>query len=308
VLSGFLITSLLLAEREATGRLDLAGFYWRRAVRLCPALFALLAVYLAVAPLLWPGQWHTLHAAVAALYLSDYGFAFWSVPDLLNHTWSLSVEEHFYVLWPLVVLATRRWSTRKLLAALALAWVAATLWRAACVLEGQSWQMVYYRFDTRLSGLVLGSLLAVLVRDGAALAAVRRYLPRAWLWLPVAALSIYRFQWGAMDVESWGLTVIELASFAVLLELHDQPAGAFARVLSPPPLVWLGQMSYGIYLWHYPIMRVLREVTSWEMQLLGGAALSIAVAALSYYPVEAWARHVRGRRPVLPGMRATGAE
>jgi peptidoglycan/LPS O-acetylase OafA/YrhL len=293
VLSGFLITSLLLGEYAARGTVSLRSFYWRRAVRLCPALFALLAVYLLVAPIVWPGAAnHGLESAVAGLYLSDYAVAFLGIPQFIGHTWSLSVEEHFYLLWPLVLLwACRRFTARQLVIGLAVAWVAATLWRAACVADGQSWQLAYYRFDTRLSGLLLGALLAALARDPAALAGVRRYMPRAVLWLPLALLAGYRFRWGAMEVLVWGLPVIELCTLAVLMEI--QRAGGLSRVLAHPSLVWLGKMSYGVYLWHYPIMRVMRDDYPWEFTLLAGTALSIGMAALSFYTIEAWAKRSR---------------
>src|SRR5487761_2131823 len=111
VLSGFLITQLLVDEYDSQGQIDLGKFYLRRLLRLTPPLAILLAVYLAVAPTLWPhyGLWpHIRDAALAGLYLADYGRAFWSQPTLLEHTWSLSVEEHFYLLWPFAVLLLGR--------------------------------------------------------------------------------------------------------------------------------------------------------------------------------------------------------
>jgi peptidoglycan/LPS O-acetylase OafA/YrhL len=96
VLSGYLITGLLLAQLDRSGRVDLPRFYMRRLARLTPALVLMLAVYLVAAPVFWPGEAdHLLHAVVAGSYLADYGTAFWGVPSLLSHTWSLAGEMHF---------------------------------------------------------------------------------------------------------------------------------------------------------------------------------------------------------------------
>jgi peptidoglycan/LPS O-acetylase OafA/YrhL len=192
VLSGYLITSLLLSELDTKGTLDLRRFYLRRLLRLTPALFAMLAVYLIVAPFLWPATTdHGKQAAIAATYLSDYAVAFWGTPDFLSHTWSLSVEEHFYLLWPLVLLAAcRRWDRRSLVWVFGAAYGLATLVRWVCIVKGQSWEQVYYRFDTHLSGLMLGAWLAALRRDDALFAKLQPVLP--WLmWFPVAASSVF---------------------------------------------------------------------------------------------------------------------
>ena len=107
VLSGFLITRLLVDEIDSTGRIDLLRFYLRRLLRLTPALLLMLTAYLLIAPSLWPQldlMSHVRDAALVAFYLSDYSQAFWHNPKVLIHTWSLSVEEHFYLIWPFAVL------------------------------------------------------------------------------------------------------------------------------------------------------------------------------------------------------------
>lgn len=95
VLSGFLITRLLLAEQSCGGRIDIGSFYIRRITRLTPALLLMLSVYVLLAPMLWPSADHLFQAGLAFFYASDYARAFWGVPQYLTHTWSLSVEEHF---------------------------------------------------------------------------------------------------------------------------------------------------------------------------------------------------------------------
>lgn len=304
VLSGYLITSLLLAEHDATGRIDLARFYVRRLLRLTPALFAMLAVYVLVAPLVWPGVAHWWHAVVAALYLADYGAAFWGVPEFVGPAWSLSVEEHFYLLWPLALLLLVR-RGRSLARVLAIAYVLSVLWRLACVLDGQGWNAVYLRFDTRLSGLIVGAWLATVRRDQAGLAMLRWFLPG--LWLPVLALAFacWHFRWGQIGSITWGLVLAEWSALALLVAIDR--GGPVAALLSRAPIVWLGKLSYGVYLWHYPVIRYLREILPWHEALLIGMSVSIALAAAPYWTVEAWARRAR-RRPGLEMRKAPRPE
>jgi peptidoglycan/LPS O-acetylase OafA/YrhL len=138
VLSGYLITTLLLQELQTNHRIDLRRFYLRRLIRLAPALLVMLAIYVIVAPFVWPSiADHGWQAFLAAIYLSDYSVAFWGTPDILSHTWSLSIEEHFYLLWPVVLaFAVRRWDRRSLVIVLGVFYVLATLFRWVCVIRG----------------------------------------------------------------------------------------------------------------------------------------------------------------------------
>ncbi|NNU43815.1 acyltransferase family protein [Ramlibacter montanisoli] len=296
VLSGFLITSLLLAELDATGRVALASFWRRRFWRLTPPLLAMLAVYLLLAPLAWPEVAnHGLQALLAALYVSDYSAAFWGVPRQLSHTWSLSVEMHFYLLWPLVlVFAYRRWKGGSLVPVLAVAYLLASMLRWVCTIKGQSWEQVYYRTDTHLSGLLLGSWLAVALRDPAWRDGLQQALP--WLlWLPVAAIVCLQYMWRDLWMQMWGFSLVELAAAAVVLAVQ-RPSSQLSLMLSRPVLVWLGKMSYGIYLWHFPVFLYLRVRHTWGEVMIIGLSLSVALAALSHYTLEAWASRRRGLR------------
>lgn len=296
VLSGYLITSLLLAELQASGRVDLAGFWRRRFWRLTPALLAMLAVYVAVAPAVWPEvKDHGLQAAVAALYLSDYGMAWWGVPGRLSHTWSLAVEMHFYLLWPvLLMFAWRRWRGGDLAQVLLAGWFLATMLRWVCTVKGQSWEQVYYRTDTRLSGLVLGGWLAVALREPAWRDALQRALP--WLlWLPVAAILCLRDYWGDIWMQMWGFAIAEWATVAVLIAVQ-RPTSQMALMFSRPAMVWLGKMSYGVYLWHFPLFVWLRARYTWDIVLAIGLPLSVAMAAVSFHTIETWGARWRGGR------------
>src|SRR5690606_11647941 len=154
VLSGFLITSILLAEHAGTGGIALGRFYWRRALRLYPALLLTLAGYLSVAPLLWPGHPHGTEALLAGLYLAVYSIPLSDYPDYLKHTWSLAVEEQFYLLYPLaLILCLRRMSPAELAKWLVIAVAVAVAWR---LLNRLAVLPTYHRFDTRLGGLLAG--------------------------------------------------------------------------------------------------------------------------------------------------------
>jgi peptidoglycan/LPS O-acetylase OafA/YrhL len=298
VLSGYLITSLLLIEIGQTGKVDLWRFYRRRLFRLMPALLAFLAVYCLVAPLIWPDSedWYQ-DAIVSALYLADYGIAFFDTPNSLLHMWSLSVEEHYYLLWPLALLALvavtprgKRWLP--IAALFLLAWG----WRVFWVWQGQQFYEIFFRFDTRATGLLAGSLLAALLYDGPAwLQRVRKHAH--WgLWLIALTPLWIGLKWDDMGIMTWATTLVELTTVAILLAVLPARGWAYT-VLSNPVLVKFGQLSYAIYLWHYPIVRVLRAHMDWPWVVLLGGALSALLAQISWMTVERWGRAWRDGWP-----------
>ncbi len=269
VLSGYLITRSL-AERP-----ELVGFYVGRLRRLVPALTLMLIGYLLVFPWLVPDHPHVRDTALAYFYLSDYGFAFWGVPVFLQHTWTLSVEEHFYLLWPLLFLRVRP-SVGFLMALYAIA----TAWRWV----QPDWYEAYYRFDTRASGLLLGCLLAHLPR---------LRLP-AWPALVLLVLAFVFLDRNGPYTQGIGLSLVELvAAWAIV--------GAHPAWLGWAPLAYLGKLSYGIYLWHYPIARVLRDADEpWQVVAGVTVVASIVLAAISYHTVEAAFRHRAPAREAEP--------
>jgi len=284
VLSGYLITRILAEQHAASGSIALGHFYGRRLRRLYPALLFFLAAYLVFAPLAFPkAEHHVRDAAVAATYLSDYGFAFWQIPWLLQHTWSLSVEEHFYLAWPialiLILKLPERWHVRTVLALA----VAATLWRWHITVTVDHWHQPYYRFDTRLSGLLLG-------------AAVGLWRPKVPKAAPLAGGTLLLLAMAmAVTKEPAGLrqwmAAAEVGSILLVLSA-DRIA-----FLAWTPLVWIGKLSYGIYLWHYPIVYWLRrhDIIGWESFAITGVG-AILCAAISYYTVESWANARRSGR------------
>ncbi len=303
VLSGYLITSLLLMEMQSAGRLDYWRFYRRRFFRLMPALALFLGTYCLVAPFLWPDLTDIYSdALVSILYLADYGIAFFDSPDTLLHMWSLSVEEHFYLIWPpLLVLVLRFTPTGKAWRAIALLWLLSSLWRIFWVLEGQQFYEIFFRFDTRVSGLFAGALLAALLVEKPQFYDTMRAQRSYAMWLPLAVPLLMALEWDNHDAMIWGIPVVECAAVVVLLAVH-QHRGLVYEMLTAPVLMKLGQWSYGIYLWHYPVVRYLRADYSWPVVVVAGLAISTLLAALSFYTIERWAMRMRdaGKPPLKP--------
>lgn len=301
VLSGFLITWLLFDEHGATGRIDLPNFFFRRYLRLTPPLLAMLAVYLAVAPIAWPqfGLWsHIRDVLLTGFYVSDYARAFWGTPLILQHSWSLGVEEHFYLLWPLAVLALLRLPARWRPAALFCLYIAATAWRMACYQDETTWPDTYYRFDTRMSGLILGALLAT------SLGQVERVPPRlaniaGTLACGALILSLLTGRWHGPDSLEWTMTLAELAA-AGLLIAACAPESWVSRLLSAPPLAAIGILSYGLYLWHYPAAVFFRERLPWYETVPIVLAIAFLAATLSHLlielPLQGFRRSLRPQR------------
>jgi peptidoglycan/LPS O-acetylase OafA/YrhL len=287
VLSGFLITTLLLEEHDRTGGVSLRAFYVRRARRLLPALGAVLVVIAAVGPLYYsPGLLASIVAS--GLYAANIVRGF-GQSDFLNatpaaHLWSLAQEEQFYVLWPIALLSLRRRLTeRRLLTILAAGFVVLVLYRATLAGAGAGWHRIYYAPDTHMDGLVLGCVLAFARRHG--LTSVPTLAGCAAFVLVVAAFVL-----GAQTVP-WsvgGLPIVEIAAAGlVLAALSPGPVGI---VLSARPLVWIGALSYSLYLWQIPAM----WLTGWDDRW-AALALTAALTLVSYYVVERPFRRPRAR-------------
>jgi peptidoglycan/LPS O-acetylase OafA/YrhL len=311
VLSGFLITGLLLDERRATGRIRLRAFYARRALRLLPALLLVLA-----ALLLWSfvgglgsDQAAELRRGIGftLVYAANLQVAFLGeLPPfgLTDHMWSLSIEEQFYLVWPLVLaLLLRRQApaprpSRSILIAVLAAAAASALWRAHLWHGPADVKRVYYGPDTRADALLIGCALA--------LVASRRTLPR----LPVLALVGGLFLLGQVRLDSHlgsfgyegGYVLTALAAAAVLAGVIGAPGAAPDRVLGWGPLVAVGRISYGLYLWHWPIFLVLnggRLDLPWLPLQIVRFVVTFAVATASFFLLESPALRLSSRfRPV----------
>jgi len=301
VLSGYLISAILIGEIARSGTVSLPRFYLRRIRRLTPALLALTLLYALLAPFVWPERSAAEHAGLSALgflYLMDYARAFFVGHSPLVHTWSLAVEEHFYLVWPFVLIAMSRWvPVRHWLKLLAAAYLAATLWRCLSV-DIHGWEATYFRFDARLSALILGSLLAVLFK----LEAPPRQR-QAWAFAliagacAIAALAIWTYD-GRETTGGWatlGIAIAEALSLAVILTIVERHGAGrsslLTRALSGAALVYVGRVSYGLYLYHHPLTYWLYG-HHWSVVVLIGLPLALSLAALSYHLIE---------QPVLNG-------
>jgi len=300
VLSGYLITSLLLVEWNVRNRIDLRRFWARRARRLFPALVVVVLATLAldaifqrsslaktrgdaVSSLLYYTNWH--------LILANHSyFVRMSNPSLLQHLWSLAVEEQFYVIWPLllvpglVLLGRRRLPyviAAGFVASAALSWL---LYKQADP------SRVWYGTDTRAFLLLMGILLALV---WPAIERMRRAVPLLEL-LGIAALVTTVLLFRQMQDFSptlWrGGDIAAAFCFAVLIAAVAHPATGIGEALGVAPLRWLGERSYGIYLWHLPIILLLRPGVdiAWTGPgvIFLQAAIVVSAAALSFHFVE----------------------
>ncbi|MDX8521302.1 acyltransferase [Mesorhizobium sp. VK23D] len=281
VLSGFLITSLLKSETEQTGTIALTQFYVRRALRLWPPLLVFLAVYAVAAPVLFApaSVWQQL--ALAGLYLADYGRAFWGEPSTLTHTWSLSVEEHFYMLWPAVILLiSRRCSDRQAVVLLLGLFVAASMWRMIDLIAWGDWRHTYFRFDTRMSGLILGAAVAYLPwRPSASQANLLGIAGLIGMAAAIALLDKY-----VLALLPVGM-LIDMCSAALVLAAI-QEGSIIAGALRARPLAALGLISYSLYLWSVPIAVVFRSHFGPYTSFSATAVLSIGIATASWWLME----------------------
>ncbi len=276
VLSGFLITKLLVSEMARDGRVDLLRFYLRRALRLYPVFLLVLACVALPAAALWPGLPVRRQALLAGLYLTDYAQAMHYLPSPLTYTWSLAVEEHFYVLWPLALPFVLR--AREPIKVMLMLYLLAFMWRVFN-LTTLGWWATYFRFDTRVSGILLGCMLALMRTQ-----APPKYA--GFVAFGVLLLVAAPPSWGLLFGLGLATPVAEVAAATlVLCAYHASPEES--RVLGWAPAAYVGKLSYGIYLWHAPVMYFFREGGyGLVVTLVAGGAISVALAALSYHLVE----------------------
>lgn len=320
VLSGYLITSLLLAEGSGAERIGLVHFWGRRARRLLPALGLMLigvAVYARFAAaaselhrIRWDGLATLLYVAnwreVAAR--ADY-WSMFSAPSPLNHTWSLAIEEQFYLVWPLVFVglvawARRRRPSRKRLATGALVTSlvlgAASLVASTMLVQSSGWNRVYFGTDTRAFAVLVGAAVAAAgARFGNVPGGPRRQLLEGAGLVAAIALGIAWFTLpGASPVlRHGGLALCSVAAAVVIAAVTQPRDGPLASILQWKPLRRLGLISYGVYLYHWPII-VWLDAERVHVGALALIALQIGVtlglATVSYLVVEQPIRHGRG--------------
>jgi peptidoglycan/LPS O-acetylase OafA/YrhL len=321
-LSGYLITGLLLREIDETGGVSLRTFWGRRTRRLMPALALMLG---SVTVLVWAqapadlvrstladGPW--VQANLVNWHLLADSAGYWDrfgATRVFEHLWSIAVEEQFYLVWPVVMWFGARWGRRadRWVAAVALTVSLVSVALMAVLVDPADPTRVYTGTDTRAFSLLIGAL--------AATAPVRDRLGRlaAGRWAGATALALVAgiaTMWALADgmASAWlftgGLFAHSVASAALIGSCVHRPASLPSQMLSAWPLRWLGQLSYSLYLWHWPVIVLLSP----ERTGLGGwlwtglvCVVSVALAVLSKYlvedPIRFRARWARGWRGVL---------
>ena len=324
VLSGYLITTLLLRERVGTGAIDLRQFWVRRLRRLLPALLVLIGAIGIAAPfLVEPGSRASVRGdGLAALgYVANWRFIvteqsyFAGVPSPLRHLWSLAVEEQWYVVFPIVVaLVLRRpRRIRTFVVGLAVAAVASAVWMAVVAGGESDPSRAYYGTDTRAHTLLVGALLAAVGAQWP-LHRARRLLTAAGVAGAAAVVAAYLF---VHEADSWmyqgGFLGLALATAALVAAIAvPREEIAVTRVLAARPLVAIGRVSYGLYLWHWPVDVALTpertglDGSGWwvEPALLAlRTAVAVALTLASYQLVEQPVRRrgLDGLRLRFPG-------
>lgn len=311
VLSGYLITDILASQWRNYGRLDLKDFWYRRFRRLLPAMFTMLIIVVAWVTLFDHNRLTSLRTDVAAAvtYISNWQFIFQEVsyfdsfgpPSPLGHMWSLAVEEQFYLLWPLIMLIGLYIFPRRgqmLYFILVLAGISA-LTMALIYEPGSDPSRVYFGTDTRAFGLLIGAALAIVwpsfKRPSTASPMVRLGLDT----VGTAALFLVIYMMLNTDrydatLYQGGMVILSLAS-AVVVAILAHPASLLGKIMGTKPLRWIGVRSYGIYLWHYPVL----ILTSPNGNPIGNSVLhtslqiaaSILLASLSWKYIEDPIRH-----------------
>ncbi len=317
VLSGFLITSLLVAERADTGDISLSRFWFRRARRLLPALYLMLAavcIYAAwyvpdiqlaalrgdaISSIFYYANWHFIAAG------QSY-FDLFANPLPLDHVWSLAIEEQFYLVWPLIVLGVLRLgrgSRRVLVGATAIGIVVS---QAAMVLlyDAANPSRAYYGTGARAHTILVGCLLALALRAAPQVPARLGPALQGFGVLALGAMLIAFDRGRAGSLYFHGGSLAYAAVVAVLIAALVAPTGILRRAFALPPLRYVGRISYGLYLWHWPvIVFVTAERTGWTGNRLNllRVVITFAITMASFHLIE---QPILRRRPAIARSRA----
>lgn len=295
VLSGFLITTILTTEQTRTGGISFRNFYARRFLRLAPAL--VMACALAAAGMMGlEGRFPGTEIALALSYTANWALAFYNFHlTWLNHCWSLAVEEQFYVIWPLVIVILGRTvkspagRTGVLLAGAA----AIAVYRALHV-GVYTDERINFGLDTRMDALMVGAALACFVQslpDGRLPDAAGKWLGRVVAPLMLAALFavINTVTWYSPWMGWIGYVLVAGAAALVVLDLVAGRHSWMGRLLATRPMVFVGRISYGLYLYHLPVYYAVEKLlpdASLSVRLTIKVTVSVALATASFFLIE----------------------
>ena len=314
VLSGFLITSILLREQSSTGRVRFGAFYLRRALRLLPALFAFLAahaIYASIIHVQGAVERGSIVSAVFYYFNWHYLSSLPVAPPAISHLWSLSIEEQFYWVWPVTLIfllgLRRRLST--VVVVLVASIFAIAVWRAILARHIDP-SLVYFRTDAQADALLVGALTAHLWIRGRV--PLKRFLaPAAWLALAFMTVCVFRLESGDRFLYNGGFTAIALAVAIMLLAVLET-TWLPSRALTTRPLRAVGRVSYGLYLWHVLVfsvvvayMRTAPAGLTIAVALAGAAAVTAASWFLIERPFLRWKDRLEANRTGPPPVRDT---
>ncbi|MBB2891360.1 acyltransferase family protein [Flexivirga oryzae] len=312
IVSGYLITGLLLKELDKWGSIDLVGFYMRRARRLLPALLIMLVVVSVVWPrilgdetpgtikgdglaaLFYVANWRMVLTGQS--YFEQFGTV---AQSPFKHAWTLGIEEQYYLLFPILMIVLFRWFGRrnrgKTLGVIVALAGASAITMAKVYVPGGDPSRVYYGTDTRMQDILVGAALAIVMSmiDPRRLSAWARRNRRAVVgvgWI-VAGLTFYWFFF--IPASGWvfygGYLVFDTMFALLVASVELVRSSSIAAVFSWHPLAWIGMLSYGLYLWHYPLFVLLTpdrtHLSGIPLQIVR-FALTFAIASASYYFVE----------------------
>lgn len=293
VLSGFLITTLLVEEYESYGSVVLKNFYVRRLLRLVPALLLMLVAFCVYSFVFLDAamaQRNVVDALIALGYLSNWARAFsLHPPDFLGHTWSLSVEEQFYLFWPPLLLSMfALLKNRKTVFAATVAFaLSSSLLRLSLFFAGATVERLYNGLDTRADALMVGCALGLFLTpeltEKIAMGRFKKQISFAALFSALALVVLVGYaDWRSPSMYFIGFLAVAMFTLSVIFEIVTHKKGAFARFLSTRVFVWIGSISYGLYLWHHPIFCILRSL-GWSQFMIAfvGLLITFIIAQLS---------------------------
>ena len=285
VLSGFLITSLLLREQTKRRRVRLGAFYRRRVLRLYPAIVVFVIAYLVFTHALHLNVGRARSSIFALLfYYTNWKSIYWPPLGIaFGHLWSLAIEEQFYLVWPLVIgVLGIRARLRTVVIVLVTTIAAIVIWRLYLYESGASWSRSFTGTDTRADGLLIGALLAHIWMRGKV--PRRGIVTAAWIAAAFLVLCVFRCSVMGSFLYVGGFTLVAIATAIVLLAILESDWSG-TRVLQMRPLRAVGRVSYGLYIWHplvfFWVWWCTRHWNRWPR-------LTMAIAVLTVVTYASW--------------------
>ncbi|MGE5352654.1 MAG: acyltransferase family protein [Acidobacteriota bacterium] len=293
VLSGFLITSLLLSEASQTGKINLKYFYMRRILRLLPALLLMLLIVTLTAQ--WLDLKGSANTDIASSIITLFYSANWARAfnlhqmGLLSHTWSLSIEEQFYMLWPVLLILMLKYLRRKkrILNIVLLLSVFSWILRIYMTYSGHTADRIFNGLDTRADALLAGCAAALVRSSGLWEKRASGLRSFAYAGFTFPLIILFNISWRNPNTFLWVSFLVEFLTAALILHIVSDEKSMIKKLLTMKPMVWAGSISYGVYLWHDPVFEVMRYFDFSRLSILiSGSIVTLIIASVSYYVME----------------------